>query len=308
MTSGVCTSPDGRFFAPVPDFRYVGLEPIPASEMGAFGTALALGTSVVLATAAFSLDTAHAVLSGVAAAGLSAFTVARGARRRLPAVGVRMGIVPWGVLVHIDETPRILRWAAVRRIEIVSVPSRVVVETEWNRFVGAAIGNAGLDRLVEHLGAYAEEQALPVSLDLEGQRVVEPIEPGCDALFAAARAWLESAAAAVRLDLPAAGYRRTSARVPGGRTVDVLRAVLRDRTSRDADPRAFAAVVAAELGAQGALPELVALTQCPHPIVAAVARQAAHRLGAPRVRTGTLDEVAPFLLEGDRSQLEAWAR
>jgi hypothetical protein len=78
--------------------------------------------------------------------------------------------------------------------------------------------------------------------------------------------------------------------------------------AKRADPRAFAAVVAAELNAAELAPELVALTQCPHPLVAAVARQAARKLGVPKARTGTLDEVAPFLWEGDRARLDAWIR
>jgi hypothetical protein len=87
----------------------------------------------------------------------------------------------------------------------------------------------------------------------------------------------------------------------------VLRRILRDRTPKPSDPRAFAAVVAAELHATELVPELVALAQCPHPLIAAVARQAARRLGAPRSKTGTLDELSPFLFESDRIGLEAWA-
>jgi hypothetical protein len=51
----------------------------------------------------------------------------------------------------------------------------------------------------------------------------------------------------------------------------------------------------------------VSLAQCPHPLVAAFARQAARRLGAPRSKTGTLEELSPFLFESDRIKLEAWA-
>ena len=40
--------------------------------------------------------------------------------------------------------------------------------------------------------------------------------------------------------------------------------------------------------------------------MAAVARQAAGKLGAPRAKTGTLDEVAPLLFDSDRARLEAW--
>ena len=99
---------------------------------------------------------------------------------------------------------------------------------------------------------------------------------------------------------------RNQALTPTPRAIEVLRRILRDRTPKAADPRAFAAVVAAELHARELVPELVALTQCPHPLVAAVARQAARKLGAACAQTGTLDEVAPFLFEADRARLDAW--
>lgn len=229
-----------------------------------------------------------------------------------------MGIVPWGVLVHTEDAPRILRWAAVKRIDVATsrvrglwspgLASRVVVETERERFVGRAIGAVQLDRLVAHLDAYAEEQAVPVALDLEGEHAAEVLEPECETLFVAARGWLGTRAAAVELDLEPGGYRRAATPSASARAVDVLRRILRDRTPKRADPRAFAAVIAAELHAAELVPELVALTQCPHPVVAAVAKQAAHKLGAARARIGTLDEVAPFLFEGDRARLDAWAR
>jgi hypothetical protein len=126
-------------------------------------------------------------------------------------------------------------------------------------------------------------------------------------LLASARDWLDSARAVSHLELVPAGYRRSSSLAPTPRAVEVLRHVLRDRTPRPADPRAFAAVVAAELRARELVPDLVTLTQCPHPLLAAVARQAARKLGAPRAKTGTLEEVSPFLFESDRTRLEAWA-
>jgi hypothetical protein len=229
-----------------------------------------------------------------------------------------MGIVPWGVLVHADDSPRILRWAAVKRVNIFTsrmrglwgpgVASRVVVETERESFVGATIGAPPLDRLIEHLDAYAKEQAAPVALDLDGSQAAEVLEPECETLFVAARAWLGTAKATALLDLPPGGYRRASSAAASARAVEVLRRVLGDRTPKPADPRAFAAVIAVELGATALVPDLIALTQCPHPVIAAVAKQAAHKLGAARARIGTLEEVAPFLFEGDRARLDAWGR
>jgi hypothetical protein len=51
----------------------------------------------------------------------------------------------------------------------------------------------------------------------------------------------------------------------------------------------------------------VALVQSPHPIIAAVAKAAAKKLGAATAKTGALDEVAPFLSERDCEVLSAWA-
>jgi hypothetical protein len=229
-----------------------------------------------------------------------------------------MSIVPWGVLVHRDDSPRILRWAAVKRVDIATsrvrglwspgVASRVVVETERESFVGTTIGAVGLERLTRHLDDYAEEQAIPVALDLEGIQSADVLEPECETLFSAVRSWLETGEAVARLDLPPAGYRRAASAVASPRALEVLRQVLRDRTPKAADPRAFAAVVAAELHASELVSELIALTQCPHPVVAAVAKQAAHKLGAARAQIGTLDEVTPFLFDGERARLDAWAR
>ena len=86
----------------------------------------------------------------------------------------------------------------------------------------------------------------------------------------------------------------------------MLRAVLRDRTERLVDPRPFAAVVAAEIHAVPLADELVALVQSPHPVVAAVAKVAASKLGVSIARVGALDEVEPFLLPRDVEALAAW--
>ena len=307
-------------FAPAPDFRYVSLEPIAAPRLGVAATAFGLGAGVTLATS--GLDLRHALVAGAFASVLSAFALRGAGGAAAPATGsVRMAIVPWGVLVETDEAPRILRWAAVRRIEVETsrahhllagpaLSSRVVVATERDRFVGEAVGVVRLERLVEHLVEYASEQSTPLAVDLfgapDGAEPIEAIEPGCEMLIASARDWLQTASAVMQLGLEPAGYRRTSALAPTPRAIDVLREILRDQTPKPADPRAFAAVVAAEIRACELIPDLVALTQCPHPLVAAVARQAARKLGASRAKTGTVEELGEFLFDADRARLEAW--
>lgn len=304
---------------PVPDFRYVGLEPVTVPSLRTTATAIGLGAGVALATS--GLDVRHALLAGAFTSITTAFAL-RGTATPKPAAGAaRMAIVPWGVLVELGDTPRILRWAGVTRIGVemvrtrqffvgAAISTRVVIETERDRFVGEAAGALPLERLVEHVASYASEQSAAVALDLGGAGVdeaVEPIEPGFESLLGSARDWLDSASAAVHLGLAPAGYRRTSSLASTPRAIEILRHTLGDRTPKVADPRAFAAVLAAELRATALAPDLVALTQCPHPLVAAVAKQAARKLGAPQSRTGTLDEVAPFLMGDDRSGLEAWA-
>lgn len=299
--------------APVPDFRYVGLEPI---EEPRGGLALAaVGGSAGLALAAGGLDGAHAVLGGAISAALTSLALrgmasARAAQLRS---GARMAVVPWGVLVERDETPRILRWAAVRRVEVLApraprLSSLVVVETAQERFEGEARGRAPLEQLALHLDAYALEQSTPLALGLgEADLAVEPAEPFFEPLLASVRAFLCGGESVRGLGLGSGTYRKASLSAPTASAVERLREVLAARTQARTDARAFAAVVAAELGAAQLREELVALTQSPHPFVAAVAKQAARKLGTPRARTGTLDEVAPFLWEADRGKLEAWA-
>jgi hypothetical protein len=298
--------------APVPDFRYVGLEPIPTRRLGVAATAFGLGAGMAIAMS--GIGTRDALVAGMLTSLGSVYAMRRAGATTARSGTPRMGIVPWGVLVEEVDTPRILRWAGVRRVDVVSSRarhSRVVVETESDRFIGESVGAVRLDRLVEHLDAYAAEQARPLALDLAGERdrdALEVHEPCCEALLEGAAGWLESARAVSDLDLPPAGYRTTSVHAASATTVEVLRRVLCDRTPKEADPRAFAAVIAAEVRACELAPELIALTQCPHPIVAAVAKQAARKLGVAKARTGTLDEVAPFLHDGDRARLDAWAR
>jgi hypothetical protein len=61
------------------------------------------------------------------------------------------------------------------------------------------------------------------------------------------------------------------------------------------------------VGARELVPQLLHLVSAPHPIVAATAKAAALRLGAPQCRAGAIDEVAAFLFDEDRERLERWA-
>jgi hypothetical protein len=150
--------------APVPDFRYVGLEPIAGRRVGLVATALGVGAGAMIGLTGF--DVRYAALGGLFASLGSAYLLRGADLHRAPPGAPRMGIVPWGVMVDEIDAPRILRWAGIRRVDVSS--SRVVVETERERWEGEAIGAARLDRLVEHLDAYAAEQSVPIALDLDG--------------------------------------------------------------------------------------------------------------------------------------------
>jgi len=298
---------------PPPDFRYVALEPegrrtfvaaLIAGAAGCAGATLALG---------------HARFAGLVTAAAAFVWLGLRARRGGAARGPSLALVPWGLLVDCDVAPRALSWASVRAVRVVSahgrdggntttVASFVTVETRDETYVGRTPGEANLERLEAHLPAYTEEQARPVALDLDGLVPADVTdEGGAERLLSCARVWLDSAAAHDRLGLRAGTYRRASARAATPRAIATLASVLHD-VPRDllADPRAFAAVVAAEIGARELVPELLALVQSPHPLVAAFAKQSARRLGAPTSRVGSLAEVGPFLHADDERVLMAY--
>jgi hypothetical protein len=128
-------------------------------------------------------------------------------------------------------------------------------------------------------------------------------------LLARAEDLCTSGRGAVRLALPSGGYRSMASAAAGPETLALLRAILSpgDGPSGPADPRPLASIVAVLLGAHALVPDLLRIVSSPHPLVAAVAKAAALRLGAPRNRAGAIDEVAAFLFEDDRLRIEQWA-
>jgi hypothetical protein len=304
--------------APAPDFRYVGFAPAPRLGPGYIASLFLGGAGVgVGLSRALSIAEAGAALAGVGIAFV--WRKIHGPGPLLARGGAPLGFVPWGVLVEDDKAPRVLRWAAVRRVHLHVIYGRdnatpstlwslVSVETERERFTARAPGAVPLDRLLAYLEAYADEASHQVAMDLEGARAGEgPLEPDFEPLLESARAYVDTAPASSRLSLPPSSYRRAAARAADERTSAELRAILADRTPRAIDPRPFAAVLAAELHATDLVKELLALVQSPHPFVAAVAKVAATKLGADPKRAGSVDEVAPFLNEQDLAAMKAWA-
>jgi hypothetical protein len=311
---------DPATLAAAPDFRYVGLEP--AHDLGG-----RVAASLFLAGGGVGVGLLREL--GLLSAAVGAFLAATGIAlvwRRVTAPMRRSGthrvpfaLVPWGVLVDDAESPRVLRWAAVRSLTVHTMYGRdasatpstlwsyVTLKTDHELFAGRTPGSAPLDRLLAHLESYAREQGHAVAVDLEGQRpsAIGPLEPEFERILSSAHESITSGPSSHRLGIESA-YRTRGPRAAGTDTIDVLRSILRDRREHDLDRRPLAAVVAAELGLHELVPELVALVQSPHPMVAATAKAAGIRLGAAQARCGDIDEVAPFLAPEDVEGLRAW--
>ncbi len=310
----IASTPSTDMLAPPPDFRYVGLEAGPRLQIGLIAGLVSAGATAA-ATAAYGSRGLVVAAAGALAASLA--LRGAGLRGGWLARGVAMAIVPWGILVEPDDHSRVLRWAGVARVDAQTIYGKdtgtstsrwsvVTVETPREKLSGRAPGAVPIERLLVHHEAYARESAHVMALDLNGDEASEgPTEPELAQVLAAARAWIVGAPASQRLGLPAAGYRNAAAKKASPEAVAELRAVLRDRTAKRVDPRAFAAVLAAELGATELAEDLVALVQCPNPLIAAVAKTAARKLGSGSA-IGDLDEVAPFLMGQDVEALERW--
>ncbi len=306
---------------PPPDFRCVTLQPGPSTRdvtlfaagagIATFGAGLALGGGAQLGTLA----------AAGAVGAVTALLVARGRGPASPggrAEQAPMTIVPWGVLVHSEPTPRVLRWAAVRGVDVAFVhemdhatPSTrwsvVTIRTAREVLGGRAPGGVSLEGLEAHVSSYASEAARPVALDLDGSSSFDAdFDPDAERLFESARRLLSSGDLIDRLSLAPASYREARPRQLTSDAVLALGAILAGPVDTPGDPRPLAAIVAAELGATSLLDAVVAITTSPHPLVAAVARAAAMRLGAPVKRVGSVREIADFLPESSLSAIEAW--
>ena len=305
-----------------PDFRYVWLMPGPTSAAVAIATA-----TIGLGAVGFGLwNSGHQPMSmalTLGASAVAALAFVRSERtvpRRDGACEVPMAIVPWGIIVTPDDSPRVLRWPAIRRVGVEVthtlrggtpsvVSSLVTVHTDRDVLAGRTAGSVDLESLMVDLAAYAEEATRPVSCDLEG---IEPAgdgatEPVAALLMRNARHLCSTRDGAAQLGLPPGGYRTAAVRTAGPETVGLLRAVLSQSRDAPADPRPLAAFVAGLLGVRELVPDLLRLVSSPHPVVAAAAKAAALRLGAPPNRAGAVDEVALFLFDEDYALIRGWS-
>jgi hypothetical protein len=310
---------------PPPDFRYVWLMPATGSAKAALvaTTAVSGGTGALLWASGHHALAAGVILTSAAlGAGSVIGSRGRSPRPRSGSRGATMAVVPWGVVVEPDTEPRVLHWPAIRKITVdvshtisggtpAVLASVVTVDTGREQLAGRTWGAAGLERLVANLDAYAEEAARPIALDLDGHEEAGDgaTEPVMAELLSRAYDLCSSARGALLLGLPPAGYRSFAAGAAGPEARAVLRAVLAADPQGPllADARPLAAILAAHLRARELVPDLLQLVSAPHPLVAAVAKAAAVRLGAPQSRAGAVDEVAQFLFEDDLVRIERWA-
>jgi hypothetical protein len=300
--------------APPPDFRYVGLEPgPPGSEVstttvavgaGAFGLGLVAGGSPDLAS-----------LLGAATAGALAAWLAARLRgpvlRRPGTLEAAIELVPWGAIVAEPSGPRVLRWAALRSVEVRRVHfideatpriawTIVTLHGDRRSWVGRAPGAVDLTRLETHLADYAHEAAARITLGgIAPDDDDEP--PRFHELVSAARN-----AATSRGELREARSLRSRELAAGPESRAWCARLLADAPDDD-DPRPLAAVVAGELGFGDLAPALSSLVSSPHPMVALSARAALLRLGRPPASVGALDELEQFVDGDDLDAARVWA-
>lgn len=309
--------PDPRpaSLAPEPDFRHVTLVSLPAK---AAPWALAGATAALTFGVGSMLGWREAICAGVV--GTCAMATAYRARRRpdVSAKPASMSIVPWGVIVDEGEQTRVLRWAAIERIDVETIYGRdqasdvtrhsvVFVQTDRDRLVGSMYGAAPLDRLLAHREAYAREAEHVAAIDLDGGAPAGEVwEPQVERLLLASGELLRGGGGGVNGGV-AIGYRGRRTTLAAEEVAVRLREILADRTDRSCDPRPLGVILAAELGLHSLAPEIAQLVSSPHPLTAAAARAAGTALGIPKSRLGVLEEVAPFLPDGEVEALSAWA-
>jgi hypothetical protein len=307
--------------APPPDFRYVGLSPAPTRRVVLTAAAVAgLSTACLGVLLSAGAEPPALALAGLAG-GVTAWMVARWLGPTLPALAARatpLAIVPWGVLVHSEPVPRMLRWSAVRSIKVDFIHemdhatpltrwSLVTICTDRETLGGRAPGQISLERLEAYFSRYADEAARPAALDLDGNSALDEwLDPNFELLLAEARRLLHSGELTERLGLMPRSYREPRPARASAEAIERLEEVLRGQPESAADPRPLAALIAAELGARELMDPLRDLVTSPHPLLAAIARASALRLGADVKRVGAVDELSDFVPSRELEQIQSW--
>jgi hypothetical protein len=176
------------------------------------------------------------------------------------------------------------------------------------RYVGETAYDHGLASLGVDFARYAEESRRPIALGLEADSSsVDPSAPGAFAeVRENARRFLAVGEGRAFRSIQLASYRDRQSGV-SEEARHALRRAIECHPER-CDPGPYAAVLAVELGHAAAVGSLVAHILSPNPLVAAVFKAAARRLGASPMQSGKIDEVRPFVSEAALGELEAWSR
>lgn len=225
-------------------------------------------------------------------------------------------IVPWGVITAVahgwDEIDQIVHESLKQEDGTNDrgwpfIKSFVYVDIDGERFQGVCDFKPALSGLPGLLRTFAAESERPIALDLEGE---ETIDPGSGVTFKrlldAARRLRGSSRAEELFDVRSADYRTTTRTLRGEGAA--LLGDLMTRAPGHADVAPLAAVLAAELGAEGFDAELSVLSRSPSPLVSAVARAAAMRMGSGPSSLTRRRELAAFLEGSEASAIDAWGR
>lgn len=229
-----------------------------------------------------------------------------------------VSIVPWGLLLDSDRVATPVPWKDVRsiRYSLVKHDRREDGDARKMAIVLFEIGDqriqasgeegewlASVCELYKKLALAAES---PPSGDIAGAAPLDAAGlPVSLALIRRATAILDSADGRASLGLASGGYRTSGSRIAGPETREVLLRALRDGQTRfDAGP--LACVLAAELGIDSLVGEILNLILSPSPLLSAAARASAVRLGASLMSAGSLAELRHFAHSSDLHELKAW--
>ncbi|TKD00336.1 hypothetical protein [Polyangium fumosum] len=310
--SGLYARPEARVVV-VDVLRHVDLEPGPGK-----GPWIRAGlTTAALAGASTAFTAAsHGDLWYVFAApifmGIRGFLQAREQSPRGRRVAMR--IEPWGFVLDPEGTEDVLPWPRIsnlrHRTVLLSEQNTVdmfFVEVDGETHRAVCPVSAPLAVLPVAFPGYVAAAKRPVALDLEGAMSIEGTRATFAELLTRARRTLESPDGAAQLGMPAAGYRGVASRAAGHETAAILRGALTGHR-RAVDEGPLAAMLAAMLGTRELLPEVLTLCMSPSPLVAAVGKAAALRLGAAPMQPGAVEEVLPFLPEDEVRAIERFAQ
>lgn len=225
-------------------------------------------------------------------------------------------IVPWGVITAVahgwDEIDQIVHESLKQQDGTNDrgwpfIKSFVYVDIDGERFQGVCDLKPALSGLPGLLRTFAAESERPIALDLDGEEATDPrTGVAFRRLLDAARRLRASPRGAELFDVRSSDYRTTTRSLR-----DDGRAMLRGLMSRAPgaiDLAPFATVLAAELGEEGFEAELSILARSPCPLVAAIARAAAMRVGSGPSSFARRRELSAFLEAAEAHAIDAWAR